>query len=71
MKVYRLCEYCNKEFVLSFEQSPVGIGSIIAQQLCPHCNKTNNLWIRITSEGDSQSNKEASTPGAGVEVNGA
>jgi glutaredoxin len=57
VKVYRICEHCNKEFVLSFA-SLLG-ESINTMQDCPYCNKQNDIWIRITSEGDSQESVEA------------
>ena len=45
LKILRICEHCNKEFVVRFE---FGIATM---QNCPHCHNRNDLWIKILLEG--------------------
>jgi len=51
IKLFRICEFCNKEFELKNpDKSQFGENSLdncFTQEKCPHCEKYNNIWIRL------------------------
>lgn len=45
--VKKICEHCNNEFTVENTYPPKD-EFIATMPICSHCNKTNNLWIKIT-----------------------
>ena len=43
--VLTLCDNCNKEFPVAFEETRNNFTVVFAK--CPHCNHTNKKWLRI------------------------
>lgn len=46
--VFTLCDYCNKEFKIEFNEDAHQY--IIIWTHCPHCGKSNHRWLRIPKE---------------------
>lgn len=47
-RVYTLCDACNKEFRIKFEEPVPNYTACFAR--CPHCNHSNKRWLRIPKE---------------------
>lgn len=45
MKVYTLCDKCNKEFEVGVSKSPEAY--FVVMSTCPHCQTLNHRWIKI------------------------
>ena len=49
IEAHRICEKCNKEFMLKLTQGIVKVSTI---QSCPHCKSRNDVWIQIRIKTD-------------------
>jgi len=58
VKLFRICEKCNKEFEVDLDVSPFGIGSISTTQNCSHCNSKNDIWVRVVENNSQESSEE-------------
>lgn len=51
LTVMRICDNCDKEFVvrsgIGLSGKPTEIPHHIAVEECPHCKTTNHIWITI------------------------
>lgn len=46
--VLTLCDKCNKEFPIKFEETATEWIAVFAR--CPHCNHSSNRWLKITKK---------------------
>jgi len=45
LEVFHLCKYCNEESQVPLDENLSGFYSGFYS--CPHCNKRNDIWIRV------------------------
>jgi len=44
---FRICEHCNKEYVLILTLSEDRTTAVNNHQTCPHCKKRDDAWVKI------------------------
>lgn len=47
IQLYHNCEHCNKEFQVLLCINSTETQAIVDKCLCTHCNKFNDLWVKL------------------------
>jgi DNA-directed RNA polymerase subunit RPC12/RpoP len=55
LKIFRLCNHCNKEFLLRESSNKITITNFMN---CPHCGKRNDVWVRINQFSEFKENEK-------------